>query len=81
MKKQRSILQKSALFFAVISFILTVVCGVLFYTRVDGTGFDNPISASLLASIFFFGFVGFTLSFIGKSDLPSFKVEDTGEEK
>ena len=36
---------------------------------------EHVISASLLASSFFFIFVGFVFIVIGKTDLPSFKVE------
>lgn len=80
MKKRKGLLQKASLIFGVISFILAAVCGVLFYIRVDEVGGNNPISASLLASIFFFIFVGIILTIIGRSDLPSFKLDDSSKE-
>jgi len=36
---------------------------------------QNPISASFLASAFFFVFTGVVLLVIAKADIPSFKIE------
>lgn len=75
MKKNKSKLQKSALYFAVLSVILSILSIVYLYFKLDSLGWESPISASLLASSFFFGFVAFILFIIGTADIPSFKVE------
>jgi tetrahydromethanopterin S-methyltransferase subunit D len=75
MKRKRSLLQKSALVCAMLSFGLAAVCiGLLIY-GVGGPGFRDPVSASLMASVFFCICVGIVLAVIGTSDLPSFRFE------
>lgn len=74
MTKKKGILQKVALIFGMLSFALAMVSGVWLYIRVESVGAENPISASLLASFFFFIFVGVILTIIGRADLPSFKL-------
>ncbi|MCW8956447.1 MAG: hypothetical protein OQL09_06160 [Gammaproteobacteria bacterium] len=76
MKKPTSILQKIATIFGVLSFISAVICAFFLYFQLDDSGPNNPVSASLLASIFFFIFVGFVLLVVGKTNLPSFKPGD-----
>ena len=75
MKNNKSILQKSALYFAGGSFIAAVASAVYLMLKLDVLGWESPISASLLASSFFFAFVGVVLSIIGMANIPSFKVE------
>lgn len=75
MKNNKSILQKSALYFAAASFIAAVASAVYLMLKLDMLGWESPISASLLASSFFFAFVGIVLSIIGMANIPSFKVE------
>jgi hypothetical protein len=77
MKKRKSNLQKAAIYFAVASFVLSVASGVYLFLNLDSLGWQNPISASLLASAFFFSFVGFVLVIIGTADIPSFKVKNS----
>ncbi|MDX2476952.1 MAG: hypothetical protein QNL05_06265 [Gammaproteobacteria bacterium] len=80
MTKRKGVLQKVSLVSAVVSFLLALTSGVMLYLRLESVGSDNPISASFMASTFFFISVGVVLSIIGKTDLPSFKI-DTSEEK
>jgi len=75
MTKRKGILQKASLIFAVVSFVLSLASGVMLYLRLESVGSDNPISASLMASTFFFICVGVVLAFIGKADIPSFKID------
>ena len=75
-KNKKSALQKSAIYFAVASFIASVASVVYLYLKIDSLGWESPISASLLASSFFFVFVGVVLMIIGTSNIPSFKVND-----
>lgn len=80
LKKEKGILQKVSLVSGVLGFILAVVCSVLLYIRMDDGASQDPISASLMASIFFFLCVGGILSFIGMCNLPSFKIDLTDKE-
>jgi len=75
MKKNKSILQKSSLYFSIVSFITSVACVVYLMLKIDVLGWKNPITASLLASSFFFCFVGFLFIVIYTTNIPSFKVD------
>jgi len=77
MIKKKSIFQQSALYFSAFSVVASLASLVFLYIKVGELGWESPISASLLASSFFFGFVTIVLFIIGSSDIPSFKV---GEE-
>jgi len=77
MTKGKGVLQKFALVLAAVSFALALTSGVMLYLRLESVGGDNPISASFMASTFFFIFVGVVFIVIGKSDIPSFKIESS----
>jgi len=79
MTKRKGMLQKISLVSAVISFVLAIITGVFLYLRLESVGSDNPISASLMASTFFFICVGVVLSVMWKTDIPSFKIESPEE--
>ncbi len=76
MKNKKSKLQLSALYFAGASFIASIISVIVLVLKIDFLGWQHPISASLLASSFFFGFVCFVLIIIGTTNIPSFKVGD-----
>lgn len=78
--KRKGILQKLSIVSAVVSFVLSFITGVMLYLRLETVGSDNPISASLMASTFFFICVGVVLIVVGNADVPSFKI-DKPEEK
>lgn len=80
MNKNKGFLQKLALVSGVISFVLAIVCSVVLYNRMGEVAGQDPIAASLMASIFFFLCVGGILTFIGMCNLPSFKI-DLSDEK
>ena len=80
MTKIKGVLQKVSLVSAAVSFVLAIITGVFLYLRLESVGSDNPISASLMASTFFFICVGVVLTVMGKADIPSFKI-DNSEEK
>lgn len=80
MTKRKSILQKASLVSAVISFALALASGVMLYLRIESMGSDDTLSASFMASAFFFVCVGGVLTVIGTANIPSFKV-DTSEGK
>ena len=80
MSKRKGVLQKASLVFAVVSIVLALTSAVMLYFRLQSMGSDDLISASLMASTFFFISVGVVLAIIGKTDLPNFKI-DTSEQK
>lgn len=79
MTKKKGVLQKLSLIIGGVSFVLAVAAGVMLYFRLESVGGNNPISASLMASTFFFICVGVILTIIGKTDIPSFKLDDADE--
>ena len=79
MTKRKGIFQKISQISAFVSYVLAIVSGVMLYLRLDSVGSDDVISASLMATTFFFVTVGITLSFIGKADIPSFKINSSEE--
>jgi amino acid transporter len=75
-KTKKSKFQKLALYFAGIS-IISAIASVIYLTlNIDTLGWENPISASLLASTFFFLFVALVFIVIGTANVPSFKVDE-----
>ncbi|MCG7869775.1 MAG: hypothetical protein JAY74_25820 [Candidatus Thiodiazotropha taylori] len=77
MFKRKGVLQKASLISAGVSFLLAIVSAVLLYFRIESVGKDDPISASFMASTFFFVCVGVVLTVIGKADLPSFSTDNS----
>ncbi|MCG8037765.1 MAG: hypothetical protein JAZ19_12110 [Candidatus Thiodiazotropha taylori] len=77
MPKRKGVLQKASLISAGVSFLLAIVSAVLLYFRIESVGKDDPISASFMASTFFFVCVGVVLAVIGKADLPSFSTDNS----
>ena len=75
MTKQKSGLQKFSKVLSILSFISAVVCAVFLYFKVQDIGMQSPVSASFLASIFFFCFIGFIFTVIANANIPSFKVD------
>ena len=74
-KTKKSKLQKSALYFAAASIIAAIASVIYLFLKIETLGWENPISASLLAATFFFVFVAFVLIVIGTANIPSFKFE------
>lgn len=73
MKKRKSALQKASKVTGIVCFLLSVVCAIALYIKLPELGVEHPISASLIASIFFFVFIGFVFTVIANTDIPSFK--------
>lgn len=76
---KKSMLQKFSLYVAYASFFASIFCLIYLFLKIDDLGWQHPISASLLASSFFFIFVGIVLLVIGKSNIPSFKVTSNSD--
>ena len=79
MKKNKSILQKSTLYFSIASFLASVGSIIYLMLEIDTLAWQNPITASLLASSFFFASVGLLLGVIYTTDIPSFKVNGNSD--
>ncbi len=79
MTERKSALQKLSIVSALVSFVLAFIAGVMLYLRLESVGSDNPISASLMASTFFFISVGVVLIIVGNADIPSFKIDNSKE--
>lgn len=71
MKKRRTF-QKVLLIIAVLSYIAAACCGA--GAAYLGGEINNPIIASLMASVVFFAGSGIVLQVIASTDLPSLKV-------
>ena len=81
MKQKKGIFQKISLFSAKFSFVIALLCGITLYIKVEEIGYQSPISASLLGSLFFFLFVGGLLTIVGNSDIPSFRFDSADKEE
>lgn len=81
MAKRKSVLQKISLISAVVSFVLMIISAVILVIRLKTVGSNDPVTASFLASTFFFLCVGVVFGVMGKADLPSFKVNNSEDEK
>ena len=75
--KPKNTFQKVSGVTSKICFLLAVICAIILYIKVQEHGMQNPISASFLASAFFFIFTGIVLLVIAKADIPSFKIDTT----
>jgi hypothetical protein len=71
--KERRKFQKVLMGVAVISYISSIVCAMAAAYFSDGT--QNPVVASMMASVVFFAGVGIVLHVISSTNLPSLKVE------
>lgn len=74
-KTKKSKLQKLSLYFAAFSIVSAIASVIYLVIKVDVIGWENPVSASLLASTFFFAFVALVFIVIGTANVPSFKFD------
>lgn len=73
MKKQ-NLAQKISFYIAILSYLTGIGCAI--YAMSQGPEvLGKAVYASFLASIVFFGGVGVVLHVIGKTDLPSLKID------
>ena len=77
MKKRKSILQKTSNIIGIICFLLAVLCAVALYFKFEELGMQHPVTASFLASSFFFVFIGFVFSIMGNANIPDFNVTES----
>jgi amino acid permease len=74
--KPKGTLQKVSKISAIICFILMAISGYFLYIDYQELGMSDPITASWLATFFFFFFTGFSLNLLSKANIPSFKFDD-----
>ncbi|WP_250657702.1 hypothetical protein [Alkalimarinus coralli] len=79
--KPKGKMQKVALYAAYISYILAAISGIFLYIKTQELGGTDPITASFLASFFFFIFTGFSLMIMAKANLPSLKFDQPEHKK
>ena len=79
MSKEKGLLQKISFFSGAISFLLAFIVGIALYFQVTSAGSNGPVSASLIASTFFFVCIGIVFAIMGKADIPSFKFNKAEE--
>ncbi|MEH6626014.1 MAG: hypothetical protein V7739_06210 [Motiliproteus sp.] len=74
--KKKGFLQKTALVSGVISEVISIICLIILVIKSQELGIEHIISASFLASTFFFFTCGLVLIFIGYADVPSLSFEE-----
>jgi uncharacterized membrane protein YjjB (DUF3815 family) len=74
MSYKPNFLQKVALTAGKLCFLAALVSGIFLYLKINELGMNHPVSASFLASVFFFTFVGILLSIVGKTNIPDLKI-------
>ena len=74
-KTTKSKFQKVAVYLAVMSIFAAIASMIYLTLNIDTLGWENPVSASLLASTFFFLFVALVFVVIGTANVPSFKFD------
>ena len=72
-KRRKNKFQRMMLYFAAFSVISAIVSVIFLVTKIDTIGWESPVSASLLASTFFFLFIAIVFVVIGTANIPSFK--------
>lgn len=73
--RKRKTGQKISLFFAIFCYLSSIACVVFSFIWKAEHGTQDPIYASILASIFFFASCGFVLQVIANTNLPDLKLK------
>jgi len=79
--RKKSFLQKTALISGIISEGIAVLCVIMLIIKSRELGMEDVISASYMASAFFFFTCGFVLIMIGRANLPDFSFDRSTEDK
>ncbi|OMH29451.1 hypothetical protein [Motiliproteus sp. MSK22-1] len=74
--KKKGFLQKASLVMGIVSEVISLFCLVMLIIYSRELGMENVITASYLASTFFFFCCGIVLICIAKADLPSLSFDD-----
>ncbi|SFG31248.1 hypothetical protein [Neptunomonas qingdaonensis] len=79
--KSKSFLQKTSLVMGIISELLCVLCLVMLVIKARELGMEDVISASYMASAFFFFTAGLVLIIISQANIPSLRFNDSADDK
>lgn len=79
--KKKGILQRTSLFMGIVCEVISLFCLVMLYLKAQELGMQDVISASFMASTFFFFTCGIVLIIIGKADLPDLSFKGLSEDK
>ncbi len=77
--KKKGFLQKASFVSGIISEIIAVICFVMLLIKSEELGPDHIISASFLASTFFFFTCGIVFLVVGRANVPSMNLDDHEE--
>lgn len=80
MAKKKNLFQKMAYFSAIVSFILVGASAIMLYIKTQSLGSEHVVSASFMATTFFFMCIGVVFWVIATTDIPSLKVGETEPE-
>ena len=79
--KKKGILQMASLVAGIICQVIALMCLVMTYVKSQELGMEDVITASYLASSFFFCTCGIVMIIIGKADLPDLSMSGFSEDK
>lgn len=75
--KKKGILQKTSLVMGVVCELLCVLCLIMLAIKAQELGMEDVISASYMASAFFFFTAGVVLIIISQANVPSMSFKDS----
>ena len=79
--KKKGFLQRASMVAGVICQVIALFCLVMTYLKSQTLGMEDVITASYLASSFFFCTCGIVMIIIGKADLPDLSMSGFSEDK
>ncbi|MEH6578969.1 MAG: hypothetical protein V7731_18050 [Amphritea sp.] len=79
--KKKGILQKTSLVMGIVSEVISVLCLVMLIFKSRELGMEDVVSASYLASTFFFFTCGIVMIYVGRVDLPNLRFDGPIEDK
>lgn len=79
--KNKSFLQKTSLVVGIISELLCIFCLVMLFLKAQELGMKDVISASYMASAFFFFTTGIVFMIISQTNIPSLSFNDAADDK
>lgn len=79
--RKKGFLQKTSLVMGIVSEGVSVLCLIMLFIKSRELGMEDVISASYMASAFFFFTCGIVLIMIGRANLPDFSFDRSTEDK
>lgn len=81
LKKKKGIFQKTSMVMGVLSELIALVCLVMTYLKSQTLGMEDVITASFMASTFFFFMSGVVMIIVGRADLPDLSMSSLMDDK